>query len=197
MANAELRGAVPRQEGRELAGVEVIGIVGRSPVLRMSDRLGRQPLVAKAALWSHEITEAAALPLAQPVRHEIHMGEALRDHQGMVVRIVLRTRRPPRELAALLECGIAFPEELSLRYAHRLEGGAHRRPRALPHADDPDVRRLDQRHRKPARIDAGLMPGGDDARGEPSGGSSADDDHRLDASYHLRTLRVPPSCTSG
>ncbi len=85
MAYAEIRGAVLREERRELAGIQMIGVVGLSPVLGAGDGLGRETVIAEPALGSHEIAETAPFPVTQPVRHEVHLGEAMRHHQGMIV----------------------------------------------------------------------------------------------------------------
>src|SRR6185437_12444206 len=105
------------QERRELAGIEMIGIVREPAILRVSDRLRRQAVIAEPSLRGHEIAEASPAARAHPVRHEIHLGEALRNHQRMIIGVILRPGRPAGELSSLLERGIALAEKRGLRYA--------------------------------------------------------------------------------
>ena len=58
MADAELFGTMFREERRELAGIQMIRIVGEGPVLRAGDRLRGQSLIAQSPLGGHEIAEA-------------------------------------------------------------------------------------------------------------------------------------------
>src|SRR5262249_27217187 len=178
VAHPELLRAVPREEGGELRGIEMVGVVREPLVLGTRDHLWSEAVIAQPALRGDEIAEAASLPVAEPMRHEVELREPLRKHEGMVVGIVLSACGPARELTALLEGRIALPEELRLRYTHSLQGCTHRRPCSLAHADDLDVRRLDQRHREAVGLDPSLMACGDDPRGEPAGGPAPDDDDR-------------------
>ncbi len=184
MANAQLPGAVLGKERSELGGIQVVSVVGECAVFGAGDRLRGQPLIAQSTLRRDEIAESLAPSLAHPMGYEVELGKALRKHQRMIIRIVRCPGGPSCELASLLESGVTLPEKLRLGHAHLLQRCAHRRPRALANADDPDVRRFDQRHGEAARLHPGLMTGGYDPRSEPPGGSSADDDDRFDRFCH-------------
>src|SRR5262249_44699384 len=177
MPHTELLGAVPREERSELTRVQVIGVIGKRAIFRAGNEFRGQPGIAEPALRGHEIAEGLVRSLAPPVRHEIELSESVRKHQRMVVSVVRCARGPACEPTSLLECRVAVTEQGSLRDTHPLQGGADRRPRTFPDADDLDVRRLDQRYREAARLHPSLMAGGYDSSGEPSGGSSADDDY--------------------
>jgi hypothetical protein len=173
MAHAEISGAMPGKKRRELAGIQMIGVVRRAAVLGVGNRLGRQALIAQPPLGRHEIAEAAPLPLAQPVRHQVHLREPLRKHQGMIIGVIPGTGGPAGKLSALLEGGVALPEKRGLGYADAFQRRAHGRPGALADTDDLDVRGFNQRDGKGARLDTRLMARGDDARGQPTRRSTA------------------------
>ncbi len=175
VSHAQLLGAVLLQEGGELAGIQVVGVVRHGLVLGSRNQLGRQSLVAQLALGTDVIREALVPTVPQPVRREIELRERLRKHQRVVVPIVLGAGGPARELRSLLECSIAVTEEISLGHSHFLESGSQRRPGAFADTNDLDRRRFDQRHREAARHAASVARG-DDARGQPSRGPTSDND---------------------
>ena len=131
MAHAQLLGAVLLQEGREFAGVEMIGVVGDGLVFGRGDHLGRQSVVAELALRTNGFAEGAPGMLTQPMRRQIHLGESLRQHQGMIVAIVVGAGGPAGEARALLECGVAVAKKLGFRNAHLFQRGAQASARCL------------------------------------------------------------------
>ena len=111
MANTQFLDAVLGQERRELAGVEMVGVIGDRLVLGRGDHFRRQPRFAELFLRTDRVAEISPLIVAQPVRHQIHLRKALRQHERMVVVIVVGAGGPAGELRALLEGGIAVAEE--------------------------------------------------------------------------------------
>src|SRR5262249_42586951 len=128
VADAELFRAVPREEGGELAGVQMVCAVREPLVLGARDHFRREPVIAQAPLRGDEIAKAASWFGAEPVRHQVELRESLRKHERVVVGVILGAGRPARELTALLEGRIALAEELRFRYTHPLQRCAHRWP---------------------------------------------------------------------
>src|SRR6185312_6388102 len=118
MADSELLSAMPREEGSELAGVQMISIVGGAAVFRLGDGLRGESVITEPPLRRHEITEGLVSSPPHPMGYQIHLAEALRQHQRVVIGVALLSGRPAGELTSLLERGVALLEQLSLRYAH-------------------------------------------------------------------------------
>jgi hypothetical protein len=114
VTHTELLGAVSLQERRKLAGVEVISVVRDGAVLGRRDRLRCQPGIADLPLRADSLAERAILRIAQPVWREVQLREPLREHERMIVALVLGTGRPARKSGTLFEGGIALAEELRL-----------------------------------------------------------------------------------
>ena len=98
------------QERRELGRVEMIGVVRNRFELRSRDGLRCETIVTQPPLRTDRIAEAAAIVARQPVRYEIHLREALREHQRVVIEVIGCARRPVREPCALFESRIALSE---------------------------------------------------------------------------------------
>src|ERR1700721_2909487 len=103
----------------------------------------------------------------------------------MVVVVAVGAGGPSSELRALLEGGIGVSEEFGFGNTHLLERRSQRRPGALAHADNGNIGRFDQRHRK-ARLHPPLMTRRNDARGQPSGGAAPDDHDLLNGLGHAQ-----------
>ncbi len=177
VANPEFGRAVLLQERRELACVQMVGVVGDRLIFRSRDQFRRQPQIAELALGADIVAEGGGVVTrVEPMGHQVDLGESLGKHQGVVVPVVVRARRPAIEARALFEGGIAMTEELRLGHTHLLECRAQRRPGSLADADDVDGRRFDQRDREGARLDAALVARGDDPGSQPPGGPAANDD---------------------
>ncbi len=144
------------KERRELAGIEVIRVVRHRVELRRGHGLGRKPVVADLPLRADRVAEAAIAAFGEPMRNQVELGEALRKHQRVIVRIVVRASSPAREARTLLERRVTLAEELRFRDTDARERGAQSRPGALAHADDRNVGRLHQRHTE-ARWHAAAM----------------------------------------
>ena len=124
------------QEGREFAGVEMIGVVGDGLELGGRDGLGRESVVTEAALRAYGIAEAAPVLSREPVRHEVQLRKALRKHQRVIIEVIRGAGRPTGESRALFERRIALPEEFRLGHADARERAAQGRPGSFTHADD-------------------------------------------------------------
>src|SRR6202034_2311870 len=123
------------------------------------------------------------ISILRPEGCEIETWKTLGKHQRMIVEVILLTRHPARELRALLERGVALAKKVRFRNAHLFQGGSHRRPGPFTYTDDADGLTFDQGDpQATARVRA--MPGRDDAGGEPSGGTAANDADRSNRTYH-------------
>ena len=66
------------EKGRELARVEMIGIVGERVIFRRRHRLGREAIVADAPLRADGVAKTLVSIPRQPVRDEVHLTKILR-----------------------------------------------------------------------------------------------------------------------
>ena len=179
VAHAEPLDAVLAQEQPELAGVEVVGVVGDGGVFRRRDLLGRLAVRAQVRLKAHQVGERnVGVPL-QPAGDQVGFGVALRQDEGMKVVVVLAAVDPAVEPRALLERGVAFADEVGLGHADSAQRVAHRRPGAFADADGTDIRRFEQRDLQ-ARAGSRAMLGRDDGRGQPAGRPAAHDHDLFD-----------------
>jgi len=139
--DAELRDAVAGEQRRELAGVEVVGVVQRAGIVGHRTLARREIGVAGGALRTDRGGEGAS---SVPRRDEIaRLGGEGRDER---VVVTILAGPPAVEARTLLERRVAGEEEVRLRQPDRGERAAHRRPRALADADRRHVGRFDQSH---------------------------------------------------
>src|SRR5687768_3376913 len=100
------------QEFSELPGVQMIGVIRNRSVLRRRNQLRCEPVLADCLLEADRRGERDVLAKLLPVRRQVDLVEALRQHEWMVVVVVRPTRYPACELRALLECGLTLTNEL-------------------------------------------------------------------------------------
>jgi hypothetical protein len=199
VAHAKVLQAMLAQEHAELAGVEVVAVVGHRGELRRGGLLGRLALRAQVRLEADQVGERHAGVARQPVFRQVHVAIALRQHERMEIIVVVGTVAPAVKARALLERGVAFAEEVRFGHADAAQRVAHARPRAFADADRGDVGRFDQRHlqgggrrcrartrtrrrsRRRSRT-ARAVIGRDQAGGQPAGRSAS---HDHDASDHV------------
>ncbi len=172
--HAQFADAEVAQEHAELAGVEVIGVVGHRRVFGRGDLLRRLALRAQVRLEAHQVGERRGRVPLEPARHQVRFRVALRQHEGMEVVVVFPAVDPALELRTLLERDVAFADEVRLADADLAKAVAHGGPGALAHADGRNIRRFEQHDRK-----AGARPRAmfrrDDAGGQPTGRATTDD----------------------
>lgn len=142
VAHPQALDAVPAQEHPELAGIQVVGVVGDCSKFWRREPLGRLARFAQMWLHAHQPGERH-VAMRQPAGNQIGVEIALRQHERAVVAGVVAVLSPAHELRTLLECCVAFTDEVALGYADAAQGVAHRRPGALAHADGGQVRRFD------------------------------------------------------
>ena len=196
MLHAELVNAVVTQERAELARVQVVGIVGDRGVLRRRYLLGRLALCAQVRLEAHEVGEGRGGVALDPPCDQVGLRVALRHHEGMEIVVVLAAIDPALELRALLERRVAPANELGLADANASQRVAHGRPRALTHSDGTDIRRFEQHDREPTTR-ARAMFGRDDAGGQPTGRSAADDHESFHHMHPHSLKKEKPLSSSG
>ena len=135
MAHAQRPHAVITQERAELHRVEVIGVIGHAGVFGRGELLRRLARCAQLRLEADEFRERHAPVTRHPRGDQIRVQIALRQHEGMVVIVVVAIFAPADELRRLLEHGVAAADEVGLAHADATQRVAHRRPCALAHAD--------------------------------------------------------------
>ena len=104
----------------------------------------------------------------------------------MIVAIACAARMPAIEAGALLERGIARPDEIGFADTQLAQRLTHRRPGTFAHANRCNVGGLDQDDIDPA-LAAGVVLRGDDARRNPARGTPAD---HYDLCYRLTHLQL-------
>jgi hypothetical protein len=182
VAHAEFLDAVPAHEGAEPGRVQVIRVVRDRRPLGCGELLRRLAGLAQMRLEADVLAERDfRMPL--PARDEVGIEVALRQHERVVVVVVVAAFAPAHELRALLERGVALADEVGFADAGAAQRVAHGRPRALAHADRRDLGRFDQRHLQ-AAAGGGVVLGREHGGGEPAGGTAAEDHHVPDRVSH-------------
>jgi hypothetical protein len=187
--HAQPLGAVPLQQHAELAGVEVVAVVGHGGIFGRGRLLGCQALRAQVRLEAHQVGKRHVGVSRQPGRRQGGLGVALGQHERVEVVVRRAAVDPAVESRALLERRIAVAEQVGLGHAHAAQGVAHGRPGAFAHPDGADVRRLQQRDLQSAAR-AGAVRLGQHGRGQPAGRAAADDHHVLHRFAQHRTHRL-------
>src|SRR5690349_10713564 len=182
VAHAEVGHAMIAQERAELAGIEVIGVVGHGRVFGCLWLLGRFALRAQVRLEAHEVRKWRGRMTLRPPGDQVGLEVSLREHEGMEVVVVLAAVHPAFELRTLFEGGVALAEKAGLADAYLPQRVTHGGPGALAHADGRYVRRLEQRDREPTAL-LHAMLGRDHAGGQPTGRTAADDHESLHHTY--------------
>src|SRR3546814_9945110 len=72
------------------------------PYATLFRSLGRKPVLAQSPLRADRVAKTLAIARCEPMRHQIELREALREHQRMVISVVVGAGRPAGELRALL-----------------------------------------------------------------------------------------------
>src|SRR3546814_11352334 len=78
-------------------------------------RSGRKPVLAQSPLRADRVAKTLAIARCEPMRHQIELREALREHQRMVISVVVGAGRPAGELRALLERRVGGAEQFGFR----------------------------------------------------------------------------------
>jgi hypothetical protein len=169
VVHAQFSGGVAAQEGAELAGVQVVAVIGDPREFRRAELLGRPAVRAQVRLVAHQVGEGQLRVGRAPVRRQVGFAVAVRCGEGVEIAVRVDAVDPAVEARALLERGVALAHEVGLGHADPVQGVAHARPGALAHADRRDLGGLQQGHAQ-ARV-FGCNDGG----GQPSGRAATDD----------------------
>src|ERR1700734_2412487 len=136
-------------ERGEAAGVQVIGVVGDARILGRGDQFGREAPLTDRLLKTDRIRKRGRarvlFRVLRPEGCEIETWKTLGKHQRVIVKVILLTRNPARELRPLLERGVAFAKKVRFRNTHLFQGRSHRRPGPFTYTDDADGLTFDQR----------------------------------------------------
>ena len=92
MAHAEAFDAVLAHEHAELAGIEVVGVVGHRRPFRRGELLGRLAGLAQVRLEADQLAERH-LRVLHPAGDDVRLQVALRQHERMVVVVVVAVVR--------------------------------------------------------------------------------------------------------
>src|SRR5688572_32384823 len=95
----------------------MVSIVYDCLELGCRDGLRGKPVIANPSLGADRVAKAPALGFCEPMRDQIQLREALRQHKRVIVSIVRSTSGPLRETCTLLERGITLPDELRFRHS--------------------------------------------------------------------------------
>ncbi len=201
MGDPERANRVAREPRRELGGVDVIGIVKRTAVRRHRPLPRRQLGRANRRLRTNRKGKRRAGRPRLPGADQIDRGPVEWRGERVIIEVFLRAGSPTVEARSLLERAVARGEELFLIEADRGQRCAHCRPSAFADPDGRDVGRLDQRDRRRLAGDLRNL-GRNQTRGEPPGGSAADNNDALyrhvcgrsniDGPSFSPVARVPP-----
>jgi hypothetical protein len=175
------------QQGRQLAGVEMIGIGHRPAVLRIVQPLGPAHRLADLVLQGDGVGERDVARLAhQPVGRQVQPAV---QQPGLGERVVvaavdpvLGRGLPVDELDALLEGRPGLAHEPRLVDADRAHGVLDGREGALAHPDDADLAGLDQGDAHPVGPGRAQAPG-EVGGGHPAGRAAADDQDVVDRPF--------------